>query len=525
MSQSRTTEPGSGGPQKPAAPPLVPLTGRVLAGIAGLYVAAMLGGLNSRLGSLGLDDLRGVFGFAYDDASWLTGFYSAGELVIMPFVVWLITIFSMKRMAKFMLILAMGLAALLPFVQNLPLLAVLRFIQGMSGGFLIFTFMTSLFMFVPAHLRMYGFGFYLMTATFTPNVGLWLTALCTDVLLDWRLLYWQSLPLGALALSLVKFGLPELPANPGRLKNSNWLGLACIVPGAVLLALGMSQGVRLDWFNSPFVTWSIGSGLALCVMYGISDWHHPAPFLQLKVVVSHRNVWLALCVLIGMLTVALAGSMLPVTYLSRVWEYRPLQSASVGLIIALPQFFLSPAIAYLLYRRWLDARLLFGLALVVMAVACWLGAHLDREWIAGQFYLCQALIAVGQPLATISTVFMSSNNIEARLGPSFGGAINTARCLGVILGNALVMQFMQNRQAWHHESLRDSASLFNGALFPLPQTQLSQIAGTEAFTASVADAYTLLGVVALCLLAFVLAMRYTPPPRAPRSAVPGGSHA
>src|SRR3546814_2354457 len=61
-------------PAAAAAPPK-----RAIAGLVGILIAAMMAGLNNRVGALALADVRGALGFGLDDASWLTTVYSAGE--------------------------------------------------------------------------------------------------------------------------------------------------------------------------------------------------------------------------------------------------------------------------------------------------------------------------------------------------------------------------------------------------------------------------------------------------------------
>jgi DHA2 family multidrug resistance protein len=513
LSSAQTEAKPAGG--HPVMPRGIPITPRLIAGLCGMFLAAMLGGLNNRLRTLGLDDIRGVFGFAYDDATWITSFYAAGELVIMPFVAWLVSIFSLKRLETFMLVVAVGLACVFPYIHNLHLLIILRFFQAVACGALIFMFMISLFFLLPAHIRMYGFGFYAMVATFAPNMGVWLTALWTDTLHGWEFLYWQSILLGLPALLFIRYGLPAMPGNPGRLRHANWPGMAFAVPGTILLALALSQGVRLDWFHSPFIIRALATGLTLLVLYVISELNHTNPFLQLRVFTHHRNVWMSLFVLLIVLTVSLAGVMLPVSYLGRIWAYRPLQSASVGLVIALPQFIIGPAVAFTLYRRWLDARAVYIIGFILLIAGCYLGAHLDGEWVDRHFYLSQVLLALGLPTAIISTIYMASNNINAAIGPSLGGAINTVRCLGTLAGAAILGQYLITRQHYHYEWLRDKTGLF-GDSGTNSLSGITQTLNSQAYILSTADAYCLLGALAACPILIVLCMRYTPPPQAPQ---------
>ena len=73
-----------------------PLTARAMIGLLGIFLAAMMAGLNSRSGSLGLADVRGALGFGLDEASWLNTLYSAGELLAMPFTTWFAITFSVR---------------------------------------------------------------------------------------------------------------------------------------------------------------------------------------------------------------------------------------------------------------------------------------------------------------------------------------------------------------------------------------------------------------------------------------------
>jgi DHA2 family multidrug resistance protein len=290
--------------------------------------------------------------------------------------------------------------------------------------------------------------------------------------------------------------------------------MAFMVPGGILLALALSQGVRLDWFNSPFITWAFSTGLALLILYAINEWNHSAPFVQLRVLTYHRNVWMALLILLNVLVVALAGTMLPISYLGSIWDYRPLQSASIGLVMALPQFIIGPIVAFFLYRRCLDARVIYISGLLLLLLGCYFGSHLDGEWIDRNFFLCQIILAIGLPTAIISTIYMASNNIVVTIGPALGGAINTLRCLGTLAGTAIVGQYMNMRQHYHYEWLRDKASDFSGN-WTFSITDMTQILNKEAFILSTVDTYCLLGTLAACLILIVCCMRYTPPPQAP----------
>ncbi len=178
----------------PREAPLTQSSKRPLVGLVGIFLAAMMAGLNTRVGALALADVRGALGFGLDDASWLTTAYSAGELIAMPFSAWFALTLSVRRLELWMLATCTSLALLLPFIHDLDLLLSLRFIQGVASGTTIPLLMMAALKFLPPPIRLYGLAMYAMTATFAPNLAIWLAGQWTDELQDWRWVYWQIIP-------------------------------------------------------------------------------------------------------------------------------------------------------------------------------------------------------------------------------------------------------------------------------------------------------------------------------------------
>lgn len=486
---------------------------RPLAGLLGIFIAAMMAGLNNRVGALALADLRGAGGFGFDDASWLSTVYNAGELIAMPFAAWFAITLSVRRFELWMLATCALLAALLPFVRDLDLLLALRFAQGVASGTMIPILMMAALKFLPPPVRLYGLALYAMTATFAPNLSTWLAGSWTDALADWRWIYWQSVPLALLAGLLIGWGLPREPVQPERFGQANWLGMACGVPALGLLALVLDQGVRLDWFHSPLIVAAAIAGCALLAVYLLSEWHHPSPFIKLQIL-GRRNLALGFTAFLLLLVVLMSAALLPSTHLARLHDYRPLQLASTGLVVALPQLVLGPAVAMLLYRRWVDARVVFALGLALIALACYVGAGLTPDWNREQFVLAQTLQALGQPMAVVSMLFLITSVVQPPEGPYVSGAVNTLRAFGSLVGAAVVGQLMTVRSRFHADVLIDHAALANDPGMPEPAA-LAGIIGQQALVLSVADAYRVLGVLALLLIPLVLRLTHIPAPTIP----------
>ena len=486
---------------------------RMAVGLFGILLAAMVAGLCGRVPGLVLADVRGALGLARDDASWITTVYTAGELAVVPFATWFALTFSLRRMHCWTLGIMLALSALLPLAQNLPVLLTLRALQGVFAGALIPVLMMAALRFLPPPIRLHGLALFAMSATFSPNVALWLAALCVDRLEDWRWAFWHTIPLGLVAMALVGWGIPKMPMATARLQQANWPGMALGMPGLALVAVGVDQGVRLDWLHSPLIMGALGAGGVLSLLFLYSEWHHPAPFVRPQLL-ERRNLLLGCAILCCLLMTLSSGVSLPANILAQTQGFRMAQTAPLGLIVGLPQVLLGSLVALLLYQRWVDARLLLALGLLCIAVACWQASHLSQVWMVAQFLPAEVLQAIGQPLAVVSMLYLGTSVVAPMEGAFVAGIMNIFRVSGMVFGGALVGQMTALRSRFHTEMLLDRAAVLLPGLNASGQ-DIGTLASTVASQAGVlaaADIYRLFAVLSLLLIPVALSMKHIPAP-------------
>ena len=497
--------------------PTVTSSIRLMSGLFGIFVAAMMAGVNNRVGALALADIRGALGFGFDDASWITTGYSAGEFIAMPFSAWFAITLSVRRFELWMLGVCTLLALILPFIHNLNLLLILRFLQGIACGTMIPLLMMAALKFLPPSIRLHGLGMYAMTATFAPNLSIWLAGYWADGLRDWRWAYWQIVPLAIVSFCLIAWGLPKEPIQASRFRQANWPGMACGVPALGLIAVTLDQGARLDWFHSSLIVASLVAGCGLLCIYLLTEWYHPSPFIKLQIL-GRRNLGLGFTLFVFLLVVLMSSSLLPSTFLGHIQDYRQRQMASIGLIVAMPQLFFGAGVAWLLYQKWFDARLMFALGLLLISIACFLGAELTSNWNRDQFVVVQTLQAFGQPMAVISMLFLCTSVVQPHEGPYVSGTVNTVRAFGALLGAATVGHLVTVRGRFHAEMLLNHTALeSNSQLFSLEPSVLMQVISQQSLVLSIADAYCVLGILALLMIPFVRRLGYIPAPNSSAS--------
>ncbi len=497
----------------PSTPPPPPTFGlRLGAGLAGILLGALIAGLSSRMPGLVLADLQGGLGFASDDASWLTTAYAAGELAAMPFASWFAITFSLRRFHLTMLAGSLILSAVMPSIHSLPLMIALRGLQGLLSGALIPLLMMAALRFLPAAIRLHGLALYALTATFAPNIALWLAAQCVDGLENWHFVFWMLLPVGVLAMGLVGWGVPRMPTMFERMPQANWLGLSLGLPGLALLVVGLDQGVRLDWLNSPVVSAALLSGISLTVLFLVSEWRHPMPFMRLQLL-SRRNLGLGFAVFFLLLMTLSTGVGLPASALALGQGFRLSQTAPLGLVVGLPQLVLGPVVAMFLYKRWVDARWVFAIGLSCIGAACLLSANVTDAWRVHEFLPSQMLQAVGQPMAVVSMLFLATSVVQPLEGPSVSGMVNMLRALGTTCGGALVNELMSLRRSFHAEMLLDAAATqMHGHATGAVVRALAATVAQQSAVLATADVYRVFGALAFLLVPVVLRLQHIPAP-------------
>lgn len=494
-------------PQAPAAPLVPAFDRRIVVGLCGVLLVVLLSGFNENVTKVALADIRGAMGFSADDGNWITGIYSAMSVSAMAFAPWCAATFSLRRFGLVMIAAFMVLGVLCPLAPNLPTFLLLRAFQGLAGGALPPLLMSVALRFLPPGIKLYGLAGYALTATFGPSMGTPLAALWVEHA-GWQFAFWQIVPFCVAGMVMVGWGLPQDPMRLERFAQFNGVGLALGLPALVMLVLGLTQGARLNWFDSPLITVLLGGGTGLLVLFFINEWFHPLPFFKLQLL-AHRNLSYSLVTCVGVLFVLLAVISIPSGFLASVQGYRPLHTAPMLLWVALPQAIALPLVAALMNQRAVDCRWVQAAGLLLLAAACFIGAHLDVQWNRDTFLWVQLLQVVAQPMAVLPLLLLATTGLAPQDGPYASAWFNTVKGFSAVFAGGVLDAVGQSRRHLHSTALVDH--LGNQPWLPasadLPARLHAQV---QALTS--ADLYWLVALVALgCLPLLPWATRVHPP--------------
>jgi len=496
----------------PAAvtPPIFGL--RIIIGLVGVLLAVLVSGLNEMVTKVALADIRGALAIGYDEGTWLVASYTATSVAAMAFAPWCAVTFSLRRFTLCAIGLFTLLGVLCPFAPNYESLLLMRIVQGLAGGALPPMLMTVALRFLPANVKLYGLAGYALTATFGPGLGTPLAGLWTEYA-GWQWTFWQIIAPCLIAMAAVAYGLPQDPPRLERLKQFNWRGFLLGFPAICMLVIGILQGNRLDWFESSLINVLLGGGLLLLVLFLVNEWSQPVPFFKLQML-GIRNLAFALMTLAGVLVVLLAVVLIPSSYLAQVQGYRPIQTAPIMLIAALPQLIALPLVAALCNFRWVDCRWVLGIGLGMLALSCIGGSQLTSAWIRDDFYVLQLLQIFGQPMAVLPLLMLATGSITPMEGPFASAWFNTVKGLSAVIATGVIEALTTSRLHFHSTMLVDR--LGNSPLVDADSAGLAHRLHEQAVVLTASDLYLCMtGVaVALILLIFWLPTRMYPP-RAP----------
>ncbi|GGC41241.1 MFS transporter [Asaia siamensis] len=497
----------------PAAIP--PFGLRTITGCLGMLLAVHVAGFNEHVTELGLSDLRGAMHLGHDEGTWFISVYEACNIAAMAFTPWFYMTFSIYRFALFMTAALALLSLPLPFMTDMVSIGILRAMQGLSAGCLPPILMTVMLKYLPPPLKVFGIGGYAMSATFGPNLGIPFEALLFERL-GWHWLYWEVLPLGALALVMIAWGLPQDPVQLSRFRGFNWRGFLIGAPSILCIVTVLYQGDRLDWFRSPLITHLTFWGGALFLGFLIHEWHHHSPFFRLQYWKS-RNITMSLLALVAVLIVCALMNEVTTTFLEEIKGYRPVQAAPVALTVALPQLVVLPLVAALCNMRRVDCRWVLGIGMTLLGLSAWLGLGLTSEWVRDNFYLIQALQIFGQPMVVIPVLMLATLALGPSDGPFISGMVNMLKGMANALAFALFSTLLRRREQYHSTMLLDHPGMAHDPYGADMAGRLHEMLSGQALVLALVD--ILLVVVVICaafvVLTAILPGRVYPPGKAP----------
>jgi MFS transporter, DHA2 family, multidrug resistance protein len=417
-------------------------------------LGALMATLDISITNSALPQIQGSIGATGTEGTWMSTGYLMSEIVMIPLAAWLTRVFGLRNFLMTNAALFTLFSAVCGLSHSLPQMIIGRIGQGFTGGAMIPTAQTIARTQLPLHQMPIGmtmFGLIVLVGPLLgPVLGGWLAEN-----IDWSWCFFVNLPVCAALLLLLYVGLPKAAPHWHRFVNADWLGIVGLATGLSSLTVVLEEGQRESWFDSTLIVWCSIAALGGIMAMLVGQFVTKSPILRLKLLVNKSYASVILIVFV--IGAALYGiSYLLPQFLSGIAGYNAEQSGGIMLMSALPAFVLMPILPRLLGK--IDARLMVIAGLCCFAFSCMLDISLTAQSVGHDFYGSQVLRGFGQMLAIMPLNQASMAAVSREEAGDASGLYNMARNLGGSVGLALLGTYIDRRNTFHDEAIRESVT-------------------------------------------------------------------
>ena len=486
----------------------IPAGDRML-GLIGILLTVIGSEFNDQVATVALADIRGGLAISHDSGTWFESLYVSAEIFGAGVSPWFLLTLSLRRWALIVSALAGMAGALIPFSPNEQALYALRVIEGVGGGAAFPMLLTAALRVLTPDARLYGLALYGLTSTLTPALGAPLAALWTN-LVGWRSVFWEGIPIFTMGAALVLAGVPREPAQLDRFRKIDWRGMLMLVVVFGPFSTLLYQGDRLDWFNSTLIcVLALISAVGL-PLFVVNEWCHELPLFKLQML-GRPNLLFGSIELFLFLIIGQSSSTMPIQFLTQVQGFRPEQFAPLTGLVAGIQIVMLPLMAWVLDHERVDVRAVNLVGLLLVFSACAGASFATAYWYPAQFYLWQAVQAIGQPMVVLSMLMMSTNTIgKPEEGPFASALINMPRMVAEAAGAWLLNLVVRWRGELHYNRIVDQLGQDDVRL----GSRAGALVQQQATVLTLSDAYLVFACLPLlAAVVLLLITKRTPPPR------------
>jgi DHA2 family multidrug resistance protein len=402
-------------------------------GFAMMCVGMFMAILDVQVVATSLPTIQSALDIPPDQMSWVQTAYLIAEVVAIPLTGFLTRLLSMcwlfvLSISVFTLA-SVGCAA----SDNFAMLVAWRVLQGFSGGTLIPSVFSAVFLLFPLARQGLATTFAGVLAVLAPTVGPIVGGWITETY-SWHWLFLINVAPGIISAALAGILLPKEPMRLGEARRLDVLSLILLAIALAALEIALKEAPTRGW-NSGLVLGLLAISLASSVGFIRRTLDVSRPIVSLSTF-ADRSFTIG-CVLSFVLGIGLFGSvyLMPV-FLAFVRGHNALEIGAVMLVTGVTQLLIAP-IAVALEQR-VEARLLTSLGFGLFGVGLGLSGLQTPETDFNAMFWPQVIRGLAIMFCLLPPTRLALGHLAASRVPDASGLFNLMRNLGGAIGLAII---------------------------------------------------------------------------------------
>jgi DHA2 family multidrug resistance protein len=397
-----------------------------------------------------LPTIQSALDISPDTMSWIQTAYLIAEVIAIP----LTGLFTRILTLRWLFVTAVSVFTLASigcaFSGSLTVLLAFRVVQGFSGGVLIPSVFSAVFLLFPSRLHAVATTVAGVVAVLAPTIGPVVGGFITETW-SWPWLFLINVIPGMVAASATPFLLPRQETNFAELSKLDLRALVLLAAALASLEIGLKQAPLNGWLSLScaglLAASAVAAGISICLTIGCS---HPA----LRLAVLKRRSFAVGCALSFCLGVGLFGSvyLMPV-FLAFVRGHDAFEIGTIMLVTGIAQLLAAP-LAVMLEGR-LGARFLTAAGFALFALGLGLSYFQPRTADFDAMLWPQILRGVAIMFCLLPPTRIALGALPDAEIPDASGLFNLMRNLGGAIGIALIDTILYGRVGTYANDFRD----------------------------------------------------------------------
>ncbi|PTM98974.1 DHA2 family efflux MFS transporter permease subunit [Mycoplana dimorpha] len=412
----------------------------VWTGFTAMCLGMFMAILDVQVVATSLPTIQSALEISPDQMSWIQTAYLIAEVVAIPLTGFLTRFLTMRWLFVSSLTLFVIASAGCAASSSLGSLVLWRVLQGFSGGTLIPSVFSAVFILFPKERQALATTIAGVLAVLAPTVGPVVGGWMTETY-SWHWLFLINVLPGILAALVAGRSLPRQGIEVSELRHLDGVSLVLMAISLAALELALKEAPKSGW-TSPYPAALLGV-FGVCGMGFVWRCTHRArPLVDLDNF-RDRN-FLAGSILSFILGIGLFGSvyLMPV-FLAFVRGHNAFEIGMTMLITGIAQLLTAP-IAVAMEKR-LDARLLSAAGFTLFAIGIGMSAFQDPRSDYDAMFWPQVVRGVAIMFCLLPPTRLALGTLPVDKVPDASGLFNLMRNLGGAIGIALIDTIIYSR--------------------------------------------------------------------------------